>query len=95
MARPRRWTCCSPTRPRGPLRRFTPGSTGLRPTVAALAARPGLLASRQDQEWRTYAREAAGSQSSADQLGKLADLRDRGLISAEEFEREKAKVLAA
>lgn len=42
-----------------------------------------------------YARETAGSQSSADQLAKLADLRDRGVISAEEFEREKAKILAA
>jgi hypothetical protein len=30
-----------------------------------------------------------------DQLARLADLRDRGVISAEEFEREKGKVLAA
>jgi membrane protein implicated in regulation of membrane protease activity len=52
-------------------------------------------ARQQDQEFRTYVQEAAGSQSSADQLTKLADLRDRGVISAEEFEREKAKVLAA
>ena len=52
-------------------------------------------AQQQDQEWRAYAREAAGPQSSADQLAKLADLRDRGVISAEEFEREKAKILAA
>ena len=52
-------------------------------------------ARQQDQEWRAYARETAGSQSSADQLAKLADLRDRGVISAEEFEREKAKILAA
>ena len=29
------------------------------------------------------------------QLAKLADLRDRGVITAEEFEREKAKILAA
>ena len=52
-------------------------------------------AQQQDQELRAYARETAGSQSSADQLAKLADLRDRGVISAEEFEREKAKILAA
>ena len=32
--------------------------------------------------------------SSADQLAKLADLRDRGVITAEEFDREKAKILA-
>ena len=31
----------------------------------------------------------------ADQLAKLADLRDRGVISAEEFDRKKAKLLAA
>jgi len=28
-------------------------------------------------------------------LTKLADLRDRGVISAEEFDREKAKILAS
>jgi hypothetical protein len=48
---------------------------------------------RQDQEARAYVQQAAGT-STADQLAKLADLRDRGVISAEEFEREKAKVLA-
>ncbi len=52
-------------------------------------------AQRQDQEFRAYVKDAAGPQSSADQLAKLADLRDRGVISAEEFEREKAKVLSA
>jgi ABC-type multidrug transport system fused ATPase/permease subunit len=52
-------------------------------------------ARQQDREFRANVQEAAGSQSSADQLTKLADLRDRGVISAEEFEREKAKVLAA
>jgi type VI protein secretion system component VasK len=51
-------------------------------------------AQQQDQEFRAYVQDAAGSQSSADQLAKLADLRDRGVISAEEFEREKAKVLS-
>jgi ABC-type multidrug transport system fused ATPase/permease subunit len=52
-------------------------------------------ARRQDQEFRQYVQQAAasGSASTADQLSKLADLRDRGVISAEEFEREKAKVL--
>lgn len=51
-------------------------------------------AQQQDKEMRAYVREAAGPQSSADQLAKLADLRDRGVITAQEFEREKAKVLA-
>jgi ABC-type multidrug transport system fused ATPase/permease subunit len=54
-------------------------------------------AKQQDQEFRQYVQQAAASApaSTADQLAKLADLRDRGVISAEEFDREKAKVLAA
>jgi Short C-terminal domain/Phospholipase_D-nuclease N-terminal len=52
-------------------------------------------AQQQDAEARAYIQQAAGSQSTADQLSKLADLRDRGVITADEFEREKAKVLAA
>ena len=50
---------------------------------------------RQDQAYRSYMQASAGPPANAaDQLQKLADLRDRGVISAEEFEREKAKVLA-
>jgi hypothetical protein len=53
-------------------------------------------AQRQDEALRSYLQQAEGpSGSSADQLAKLADLRDRGVVSADEFEREKAKVLAA
>jgi len=52
-------------------------------------------AQQQDRELRSYVRDAAGSPTTADQLTKLADLRDRGVITADEFEREKAKVLAA
>jgi ABC-type multidrug transport system fused ATPase/permease subunit len=51
-------------------------------------------ARRQDAEFRSYVQDAAGSQSPADQLAKLADLRDRGVITAEEFNRQKAKILA-
>ena len=54
-------------------------------------------AQQQDAEARAYIQQAAASSpaSSADRLAKLADLRDRGVITAAEFEREKAKVLAA
>src|SRR5438552_13589899 len=45
-------------------------------------------ARQQDQDFRTYVQDAAGSQTPADQLAKLADLRDRGVITAEEFARE-------
>jgi putative oligomerization/nucleic acid binding protein/phospholipase D-like protein len=48
----------------------------------------------QDQQVRSYVQDAAGPQSSADQLAKLADLRDRGVITADEFDREKEKILA-
>jgi membrane protein implicated in regulation of membrane protease activity len=51
-------------------------------------------AQQQDEAARAYIQQAAGSQSTADQLSKLADLRDRGVITADEFEREKAKILA-
>ena len=50
-------------------------------------------AQQQEQEFRSYVQETASSQSTADQLTKLADLRERGVISAAEFEREKAKIL--
>jgi len=52
-------------------------------------------ARQQEKDFRAYVQEAASSGTPADQLAKLADLRDKGVISAEEFEREKAKVLAA
>src|SRR5690349_24405849 len=52
-------------------------------------------AQQQDKQFRSYVQDAAGPQNTADQLTKLADLRDRGVITADEFEREKAKVLAA
>jgi Short C-terminal domain/Phospholipase_D-nuclease N-terminal len=50
-------------------------------------------AQQQDQAFRQYVQQASGG-NPADQLAKLADLRDRGVITPEEFEREKAKVLS-
>jgi hypothetical protein len=50
----------------------------------------------QDEAFRSYVQEATGSSaSSADQLAKLADLQQRGVISPAEFDREKSKVLAS
>ena len=63
------------------------------PSMHERAARQ---ASQQEQAFRSYVQETAGSQpSAADQLTKLADLRQQGVISADEFEREKSKVLAS
>jgi ABC-type multidrug transport system fused ATPase/permease subunit len=50
-------------------------------------------AQQQESEFRSYVQEAAGSQSPADQLAKLADLRDRGVITDAEFQQEKTKIL--
>ena len=52
-------------------------------------------AQQQDEAARRYIQQAAGAPNTADQLAQLADLRDRGVITADEFERQKAKVLAA
>jgi Short C-terminal domain/Phospholipase_D-nuclease N-terminal len=54
-------------------------------------------AQHQDEAFRHYVQQAAANSpaSTADQLTKLADLRDRGVISAGEFDREKEKLLAA
>ena len=57
--------------------------------------RAAQQARQQDKELRAYVQDAAGSQSSADELSKLAGLRDQGVITPDEFERQKAKVLAA
>jgi hypothetical protein len=48
-----------------------------------------------EQAFGQYVREAAGTgaPSTADELGKLTDLRERGAISSEEFEHAKAKAL--
>ncbi len=55
----------------------------------------GVQAARQqDADVRSYIQQAAGT-NSADELAKLADLRDRGVITAQEFEQQKAKILAS
>jgi hypothetical protein len=41
-----------------------------------------------------YIRTTAGGGSSVDELAKLSELKDKGSISDEEFERAKAKLLA-
>jgi putative oligomerization/nucleic acid binding protein/phospholipase D-like protein len=52
-------------------------------------------AQRNEQAFAQYVRQTAGPGTSgtADELAKLADLRDSGTLSAEEFDRAKARVL--
>jgi putative oligomerization/nucleic acid binding protein/phospholipase D-like protein len=58
--------------------------------------RAAQRAAQQEDAFRSYVQETAGSPaSSADQLAKLADLRQRGVITADEFEQQKTKVLSS
>jgi Short C-terminal domain/Phospholipase_D-nuclease N-terminal len=66
-----------------------------------LIVRGGSMASReiaqqqaQQQAFASYVRETAGSSGTADELAKLVDLRDRGVITEAEFNNQKAKLLA-
>ena len=51
-------------------------------------------AEENESRLRTYVQEAAGTTSAADELRKLAELRDGGVITAADYETAKAKVLA-
>ena len=53
-------------------------------------------AQAQDQAMRQYVRDAAGTGgSTADELARLADLHEKGVISDAEFEQLKAKALGS
>ena len=53
------------------------------------------IAAAVDNAQREYIRSAAGSAGgTADELEKLASLKDRGVLSQDEFEAQKAKLLA-
>ena len=68
-----------------------------------LIARGGKMHEHQVQEakaqqeaFTSYVRETAGGgESAADQLHKLADLKDRGVITEDEFNAQKAKLLGS
>jgi ABC-type multidrug transport system fused ATPase/permease subunit len=52
-------------------------------------------AAQQEKDFRGYVQQVAGDSNPADQLAKLADLKDRGVITDEEFAAQKAKILAS
>jgi Domain of unknown function (DUF4234)/Short C-terminal domain len=65
-------------------------------TVFAAAIVPGYIQAELNKIWETQPRvgiEAAAGDSDLDRIKKLAELKDTGAISAEEFETEKARVL--
>ncbi len=47
-----------------------------------------------EAEFQKYVQQTAGSGSAADQIAKLADLKNQGAITDAEFEAQKAKLLA-
>ncbi len=66
-----------------------------------LIARGGKMHERQANDaaaqkaaFDDYVRQTAGTGDVASQLTQLADLRDRGVISSDEFDTQKAKLLA-
>ena len=58
-----------------------------------MAERDVAQAQEQDQAFRAYVQEAAPGNGTADDLAKLSDLRDRGVITEAEFQQGKDKIL--
>ena len=55
--------------------------------------RAAAQAQQQQKVFDSYVQQAAGGSSTADQLSKLADLKEKGTITEAEFASEKAKLL--
>ncbi len=60
----------------------------------SMADRDVKQAQQNEAAFRSYVQQTAGSGGTADELTKLAQLRDQGVISPDEFEQQKAKLLA-
>ncbi|NUR09675.1 MAG: SHOCT domain-containing protein [Nocardioidaceae bacterium] len=62
----------------------------------SMGDRAAAEAARNEQAFRSYVRDVAatnGGGGVADELGRLADLRDQGRITTEEYEQAKQRVL--
>jgi hypothetical protein len=51
-------------------------------------------AAQQDAAMRSYVQQVTSTSGPADEIARLVDLRDRGVISEDEFQQGKAKALA-
>jgi len=60
----------------------------------SMSERAAQDAAEREKATRQYIQEAAGGTSSADELTKLSQLRDSGVLTADEFAPQKAKLLA-
>ena len=56
--------------------------------------RAAEAAQQQQKAFDSYIQETAGTSGTADQLSKLADLKEKGVLTDAEFESQKAKLLA-
>lgn len=59
----------------------------------SMARRDLAQAQARDDALRAYIRDAAGGSSGVDELHRLADLRDRGVLDEDEFQRLKARIV--
>ena len=59
-----------------------------------MAERDVEVAQQNEAAFQDYVRGVAGSGGTADELAKLVQLRDDGVISVDEFDQQKAKLLA-
>jgi hypothetical protein len=60
-----------------------------------MAQRDVQQARSQQQAFDAYVKDVAATGGTADELAKLAELRQSGIINDSEFEEQKAKILAA
>jgi len=56
--------------------------------------RAAEAAQQQQEAMDQYIKQAAGTSGAADQLTKLSDLKDKGVITQAEFDSQKAKLLS-
>jgi heme exporter protein D len=61
----------------------------------AMGERDIAIAQQREAEFQTYVRQTAGTGGAADELTKLAALRDSGALTDAEFAAQKAKLLTA
>jgi hypothetical protein len=61
---------------------------------AGMSQRHLERAAEREQQFRAYVQQTAGSGGTADELGRLAALKESGVLTEEEFAQQKAKLLA-
>jgi hypothetical protein len=59
-----------------------------------MSARDVAEAQADEAAFRSYVQSAAGTTSTADELAKLGDLKQRGVLTDAEYQQQKAKLLA-